>query len=243
MWVGAKELLNPRLTMRQTTRMELSWAERTGMSIHLNPSEARALGCLIEKRLSTPNNYPLTLNSLVNACNQSSNRDPVVTYDQHIVNDAMVNTRNQGLSKRLSKSGSRTAKFDEELCERLGLDDSKAAVLAELMLRGPQTPGELRQRTTRMVDFPDLEILEGLLEKMASGPEPLLVKLPRQPGKREARYAHTLCGEVNVEQEQVEQEPEITDPSIPRSRLEQRVKDLETRMAEVLSRLEALEEL
>jgi uncharacterized protein len=218
--------------------MELSWAERADMSIHLNPSEARALGCLIEKRLSTPNNYPLTLNALVNACNQSSNRDPVVTYDQHIVNDAMVNTRNQGLSKRLSKSGSRTAKFDEGLCERLGLDDSKAAVLAELMLRGPQTPGELRQRTTRMVDFPDLEILEGLLEKMASGPEPLLVKLPRQPGKREARYAHTLCGEVNVEEEPL---PEVTDLSLPRSRLEQRIKDLETQMAEVLSRLEQLE--
>ena len=153
------------------------------MSILLNPSEARVLGCLIEKRLSTPNNYPLTLNSLVNACNQTSNRDPVVEYDQHMVNDALINTRNQGLSKRLSKSGSRTAKFDESLAERLGLDDSKAAILAELMLRGPQTPGEIRQRSTRMVDFPDLELLEGLLDGMASGSEPIVVKLPRQPGK------------------------------------------------------------
>ena len=138
---------------------------------------------MIEKRLSTPNNYPLTLNSLVNACNQTSNRDPVVEYDQHMVNDALINTRNQGLSKRLSKSGSRTAKFDESLAERLGLDDSKAAILAELMLRGPQTPGEIRQRSTRMVDFPDLELLEGLLDGMASGSEPIVVKLPRQPGK------------------------------------------------------------
>jgi uncharacterized protein YceH (UPF0502 family) len=206
------------------------------MSIHLNPSEARVLGCLIEKRLSTPNNYPLTLNSLVNACNQSSNRHPVVNYDQHIVNDAMINTRNQNLSKRLSKSGSRTAKFDESLCEHLGLSDRTAAVLAELMLRGPQTPGELRQRTTRMVDFPDLDVLEGILEKMASGLEPIVVKLPRQPGKREARYAHTLCGEVNVEEEAA-----VADVSSPPGGLEQRVKELEAQMAEVLGRLGLLE--
>jgi hypothetical protein len=209
------------------------------MSIHLNPSEARVLACLIEKRLSTPNNYPLTLNSLVSACNQSSNRDPVVEYDQHIVNDALINTRNQGLSKRLSKSGSRTAKFDEELCERLGLDDAKAAVLAELMLRGPQTPGELRQRTTRMVDFPELDVLEELLDNLASGAEPIVVKLPRQPGKREARYAHTLCGEVTFEEEA--SVAGVADLSLPRSRLEQRVKNLEDQMAEVLRRLEALE--
>lgn len=201
------------------------------MSIHLNPSEARVLGCLIEKRLSTPNNYPLTLNSLVNACNQTSNRDPVVEYDQHQINDALINTRNQGLSKRLSKSGSRTAKFDESLCEQLGLDDSKAAILAELMLRGPQTPGELRQRTTRMVDFPDLAVLEDLLESMASGLEPLVVKLPRQPGKREARYAHTLCGEVDVEAFE-------TSEPVPRSSLEKRVEELEAQMAQVMSRLD-----
>ena len=205
------------------------------MSILLNPSEARVLGCLIEKRLSTPNNYPLTLNSLVNACNQTSNRDPVVEYDQHLVNDALINTRNQGLSKRLSKSGSRTAKFDESLAERLGLDDSKAAILAELMLRGPQTPGEIRQRSTRMVDFPDLELLEGLLDGMASGSEPIVVKLPRQPGKREARYAHTLCGEVQFD--------EVAEAAVSSSKssLESRVEELERQLAEVLSRLERLE--
>jgi uncharacterized protein YceH (UPF0502 family) len=205
------------------------------MSIHLNPHEARVLGCLIEKRLSTPNNYPLTLNSLVNACNQTSNRDPVTDYDQHLVNDALVNTRNQGLSKRLSKSGSRTAKFDESLAERLGLDDAKAAVLAELILRGPQTPGEIRQRSTRMVDFPDLEVLEQILEGMTTGAEPIVVKLPRQPGKREARYAHTLCGEV-----QIEDEPADVAPA-PRSDLEKRVGQLEATLAEVLERLERLE--
>ena len=206
------------------------------MSIHLNPHEARVLGCLIEKRLSTPNNYPLTLNSLVNACNQTSNRDPVTDYDQHLVNDALVNTRNQGLSKRLSKSGSRTAKFDESLAERLGLDDAKAAVLAELMLRGPQTPGEIRQRSTRMVDFPDLEVLEEILEGMTTGNEPIVVKLPRQPGRREARYAHTLCGEVHIEDE-----PATEAATAPRSSLEKRVEQLEATLAEVLERLERLE--
>ena len=206
------------------------------MSIHLNPHEARVLGCLIEKRLSTPNNYPLTLNSLVNACNQTSNRDPVTDYDEHLVNDALVNTRNQGLSKRLSKSGSRTAKFDESLAERLGLDDAKAAVLAELILRGPQTPGEIRQRSTRMVDFPDLEVLEQILEGMTTGNEPIVVKLPRQPGKREARYAHTLCGEV-----QIEDEPATEAATVPRSSLEKRVEQLEATLAEVLERLERLE--
>lgn len=206
------------------------------MSIHLNPHEARVLGCLIEKRLSTPNNYPLTLNSLVNACNQTSNRDPVTDYDQHLVNDALVNTRNQGLSKRLSKSGSRTAKFDESLAERLGLDDAKAAVLAELMLRGPQTPGEIRQRSTRMVDFPDLEVLEGILDGMTTGAEPIVVKLPRQPGKREARYAHTLCGEV-----QIEDEPADAAAPAPRSSLEKRVEQLEATVAELMERLERLE--
>ena len=206
------------------------------MSIHLNPHEARVLGCLIEKRLSTPNNSPLTLNSLVNACNQTSNRDPVTDYDQHLVNDALVNTRNQGLSKRLSKSGSRTAKFDESLAERLGLDDAKAAVLAELILRGPQTPGEIRQRSTRMVDFPDLEVLEEILDGMTTGNEPIVVKLPRQPGKREARYAHTLCGEVHIEDE-----PAAEAATVPRSSLEKRVEQLEATLAEVLERLERLE--
>jgi uncharacterized protein len=210
------------------------------MHIRLNLSEARALGCLIEKRLSTPGNYPLTLNSLVTACNQSSNRHPIVKYDQHIVNEAMVNTRNQGLSLRLSKSGSRTAKFDEKLSEKLGLNDKQAAVLAELLLRGPQTPGELRQRTTRMVDFPDLEVLEKVLENMASqGTEPIIVKLPKQPGRREARYAHTLCGPVDVEAFAQEEAPQTESGTS----LKQRVSDLESQVAELTKRLEILEEL
>ena len=113
--------------------------------------------------------------------------------------------------------------------------DARAAVLAELMLRGPQTPGEIRQRSTRMVDFPDLEVLEEILEGMTTGAEPIVVKLPRQPGKREARYAHTLCGEVQIEDEPADLAP------VPRSSLEKRVEQLEATLAEVLERLERLE--
>lgn len=206
------------------------------MSILLNPSEARVLGCLIEKRLSTPNNYPLTLNSLVLACNQTSNRDPVVEYDQHVVNDALINTRTQGLSLRLSKSGSRAAKFDETLCQKLELDDKRAALLAELLLRGPQTPGELRQRTTRMVDFPELEEVESLLDSMGNRTEPLVVRLPLQPGRREARYAHTLCGPLDLEA--LAQAPTPKDSLS----LAERVSVLEAQLVQVLERLEQLEQ-
>lgn len=211
------------------------------MSILLNPSEARVLACLIEKKLSTPANYPLTLNSLVNACNQSSNRDPVVDYDQHVVNDALVATRNQGLSLRLSKSGSRTAKFDEQLSHKLNLNEKQSAVLAELVLRGPQTPGELRQRTTRMVDFPDLEELESVLESLSGGSDPIVVKLPRQPGKREARFAHTLCGEVEYDESADAENPQET--TRPASVLENRVAQLESLVAELTERVRTLEGL
>lgn len=206
-------------------------------SILLNPSEARVLGCLIEKKLSTPANYPLTLNSLVNACNQSSNRDPVVSYDQHRVNDALVATRNQGLSLRLSKSGSRTAKFDETLTTKLDLSAKQSAVLAELLLRGPQTPGELRQRTTRMVDFPDLEELENILLALSGGDEPLIVKLPKEPGKREARFAHTLCGTPDVDTTPQEVDHERSEST------REKVERLEELVEALTKRVETLEGL
>lgn len=197
------------------------------------------LACLIEKKLSTPGNYPLTLNSLVLACNQSSNRDPVVEYDQHVVNDALVATREQGLSSRHSKSGSRTAKFDEHLSEKLGLNEKQSAVLAELLLRGPQTPGELRQRTTRMRDFPDLAELEEVLEGMAGGSDPIVVRLPVQPGRREARYAHTLCGAIDLSAlEAAQSEPSEASSN---GNLTQRVTLLERLVQELSERLEMLE--
>lgn len=196
------------------------------------------MGCLIEKKLSTPANYPLTLNSLVLACNQTSNREPVVDYDQHVVNDALVVTREQGLSSRHSKSGSRAAKFDEHLSEKLGLNAKQSAVLAELLLRGPQTPGELRQRTTRMHDFADLDELERVLEALSAGNDPIVLKLPLQPGRREARFAHTLCGPIDLE---ALESAASESPARAASGLQQRVEELEAQVAELNSRLIALE--
>lgn len=207
------------------------------MSIVLNENEVRVLGALIEKRMTTPDAYPLTLNSLVAACNQTSNRHPVVNYDQFIVNDALINTRNQGLSTLVSKSGARAHKFAEKLCEVLGLTAGESAIIAELMLRGPQTPGELRQRASRMAELPSLEEVERLLDGLSSRSTPLVVQLPRQPGKREARYAHLLAGEVDTSAlEATSDHGSVREPG-----LADRVAALEAQMAMVLKKLELSE--
>lgn len=205
------------------------------MNIRLNPDEIRVLGCLMEKRLSTPASYPLTLKALVAACNQSSNRDPVVNYDQFVINDALISTRQQNHSTRMSASGSRVPKFGETLCEGLGLGPAASAVLAELMLRGPQTPGELRQRTNRMHSFDDLGSVESVLNGLASSE--LIVQLPRQPGKREARYAQLLGGPV---EESSGAQSSSEAPQGDAQTLAQRVATLEAQMAEVLAKLEGL---
>jgi uncharacterized protein YceH (UPF0502 family) len=205
------------------------------MSIILNANEVRVLGALIEKRMTTPDAYPLTLNSLVTACNQTSNRFPVVNYDQFVVNDALINTRTQGLSSLISRSGARAHKFAEKLCEVLHLDARESAIIAELMLRGPQTPGELRQRASRMAELPELAVVERLLEEMAGRSTPLVVQLPLQAGKREARYAHLLAGEIDLTT--LESAP---DPTPREKGLSERVALLEAQMAEVLAKLEGL---
>lgn len=217
------------------------------MTVRLNVSEIRTLGALIEKRMTTPDHYPLTLNALVTACNQSSNRNPVVSYDAHTVNSALVHTREQGLSALSARSGARAHKFSEKLCESLGLGDRPSAILAELMLRGPQTPGELRQRASRMVDFPDLESVESTLEALALRQEPLVMQLPLQPGKREARYTHLLAGEPAIdiphsmdslkpEQRSTEPEDILDHPTL--LSLAARVAQLEQQMAEVMKSLD-----
>lgn len=210
------------------------------MDYRLSPEEVRVLGCLVEKRLSTPDQYPLTMNAVVLACNQTSNRNPVVEYDTSTVNAALKESRTDGWSTILSGAGARVPRFRENLTEKLGLSDGSVALLAELMLRGPQTPGELRQRCVRMHRFDDLESVEEALEEMATRPIPLVVQLPLQPGRREARYAHLLGGAV--------EEADYADeaPAAPRrssvGELEERVARLEEELAEVLERLARLEE-
>lgn len=205
------------------------------MNIRLNIDEVRVLGCLIEKRLSTPGSYPLTLNSLVAACNQSSNRDPVVKYDQHQINDALINTRRQNYTTRLSSSGSRTAKFEEKICEILGLSQPKSAVLAELMLRGPQTPGELRARCTRMHEFGSLEEVDSVLENLAQAE--LAQVLPKQPGKREARHAHLLAGPIDLLKLNSSSPVEIAPDDGSQQTLAERVTILESQVAMLMEKL------
>lgn len=196
----------------------------------LKAAELRVLGCLIEKRYSTPDAYPLSLNSLVAACNQSSNRNPVVQYDASIVDDALRSSRQLGLSFVFTGADSRVPKYKENFTEKLGLSRPESAIIAELMLRGPQTPGELRSRILRMCEFADLEAVDLALNALSGREEPLVTALPRQPGKREVRWAHLLGGEV---EETEEQAPDS-------AALVERVAQLEKQMAEVLAILEDL---
>jgi uncharacterized protein YceH (UPF0502 family) len=157
--------------------------------------EIRVLGVLLEKELSTPEYYPLTLNALVNGCNQSSNRSPVLALDESAVQTALDGLRQRHLAATVQGAGSRTLKFAQRLTTAWGLSIQEAAVLAELLLRGPQTPGELRNRSTRMYPFQELEEVDAALAMLAEAePEPLALRLPRAPGMKEARHAHLLGG-------------------------------------------------
>jgi len=165
----------------------------------LSPVEVRVLGCLIEKDITTPDYYPLTLNALTNACNQSSNRDPVVSYAEHDVVHGLDLLREKRLAFMFQGADSRVAKFGHRIAETFELPRPETAVLCVLLLRGPQTPGELRGRTARMHEFASLGDVEGALNELISRtPAALAVKLPRQPGMKEQRYAHLLSGEVHA---------------------------------------------
>jgi len=163
----------------------------------LEPLELRVLGVLLEKELSTPEYYPLTLNALVNGCNQSSNRAPVLQLDEAAVEAALDALRDRRLVATVQGAGSRALKYAQRLTETRGLAVQEAALLAELLLRGPQTPGELRARCTRMYPFQELEEVETALAMLAEAePNPLAVRLPRAPGMKEARHAQLMGGPV-----------------------------------------------
>jgi uncharacterized protein YceH (UPF0502 family) len=157
----------------------------------LSPSEIRVLGALIEKQITTPDYYPLTLNSLTNACNQLTNRDPVVSYDEQTVVRALDALREKRLATLFSGAESRVAKYKHTLTDAILLTPAEVALLCVLMLRGPQTVGELRTRAERLFPFDNLPEVEEALNALAARPErPLVAKLPRQPGTKESRYAH-----------------------------------------------------
>lgn len=168
------------------------------MDCLLTDIEARILGCLIEKQVTTPDSYPLTLNSLVLACNQKSNRDPVVEYDDVTVVRGLDGLRDKKLVMMVGMDGARVPKYEHNCDYTLPMPAAELALLGVLMLRGPQTAGELKTRTERYHAFASVEEVETMLNRMAEQPTPLIVKLPRQPGKREGRFAQLLCGEPVV---------------------------------------------
>jgi len=171
------------------------------MEFTLNPIEVRVLGCLVEKELATPEYYPLTLNALTNACNQKSNRDPVMALEDADVVRALDSLRFQRLAHQ-SAEGVRAAKYCHNLEGLLRLEPQELAILAELLLRGPQTVGELRGRAERMAPLKELAAAEEALTALAEREPPLVTLLPRQPGRKEPRCAHLLSGQPPVDVEE-----------------------------------------
>jgi uncharacterized protein YceH (UPF0502 family) len=174
------------------------------MNIELTPVEARVIGALIEKEVTTPDYYPLTLNSLTSACNQKSNREPVMTLSDSDVQQAIDALTLRRLVSDESSFNSRASKFQHRFCNTefgdLKLTKQEKGIVCCLLLRGAQTPGELRTRTNRLADFTDVKEVEAVLEKMASREDgALVVKLPREAGKRESRYMHLFSGEIDIE--------------------------------------------
>jgi uncharacterized protein YceH (UPF0502 family) len=159
----------------------------------LSAEQLRVLGCLLEKQHTTPDVYPLSLNSLRLGCNQSTNRDPVVDYDEEAIRDALHRLERRGLTRMASGAGSRAAKYRHLLAEALPMDEAEQAVVCVLMLRGPQTPGELKQRGDRMHPFADLEAVHQTLERLIE--RGLVARLARRPGQKEERYSHLLGAE------------------------------------------------
>jgi uncharacterized protein len=160
----------------------------------LSDIEARVLGCLVEKEITTPEYYPLSLNALVNACNQKSNREPVMNLDEDAVRHALRSLSDQALA-RSAGGDSRVAKFEHRLQEVFNFHRHEIAILCVLLLRGPQTPGELRTRTERIYHFEDLDGVQSALNLLMKREPPLATILPRQPGTKESRYAHLLSGD------------------------------------------------
>lgn len=165
----------------------------------LDAVETRVLGALLEKERTTPDNYPLSLNALTNACNQTSNREPVMSLDEITVSAAVDRLRRRALAKPIVHSGGRVTKYAQRAGDALGLVNRQLALLCVLALRGPQTTAELRTRAQRLHDFEDLADVESTLDGLIDHAPPLVVRLPRRPGQKETRYAQLLAGEPSAE--------------------------------------------
>jgi len=206
----------------------------------LTESEVRVLGTLMEKEATTPEYYPMSLNALINGCNQKSNRDPLVSYDAEIVEAALEGLRQKKLALFVT-GGGRVGKYAQRISETLNLGRRESAILCTLFLRGPQTLGEVRDRSERMFAFHDLPETERQLEKLAEWPTGALVtRLARQPGQKEARYAHLLAGQPTITQASSEGES-VAQPLTRVGQLEKDLQDLQSELEQLKSRFDALE--
>jgi len=205
-------------------------------ALNLTPVEARILGCLLEKERTVPESYPLTLNSLLTACNQTTNRDPVTAYDDTTVEDGISALREKKLVTVVFGGGSRVQKYRHNLSEHFNLDRRDIAVMCVLLLRGPQTAGELRSRTERMFHFATLEELDACLASLQAGDSPLVRLLPQQPGQKERRYVQLFSAEPEGGWQTAAYEA----PPPPRPRDDTRIESLEKEVAALREELAAL---
>lgn len=212
------------------------------MALELTGTEVRVLGALVEKETTTPEYYPLSVNALLNACNQKSNREPVMTLDEEAIRKALRSLTDQALV-RAASGDSRVAKFEHRLNELYNFHRHEIAVLCVLMLRGPQTPGELRTRAERMYAFEDLDAVHAALNRLMRREPPLVKVLPRQPGTKESRFMQLLSGDVAPETQAVEEERAAEPGSGATSTTDrERVALLEAEVSELRREVETLRE-
>ncbi|MGZ0800998.1 YceH family protein [Kluyvera ascorbata] len=210
------------------------------MKYQLSPLEARVIGCLLEKQVTTPEQYPLSINGVVTACNQKTNREPVMTLSEAEVQDQLDTLVKRHYLRTVSGFGNRVTKYEQRFCNSefgdLKLSTAEVALVTTLLLRGAQTPGELRGRAQRMHEFADMAEVENTLERLASREDgPFVVRLPREPGKRESRYMHLFSGEIDLQAIAVQSDAPVADES-----LLARVEMLEGEVAELKQRLDSL---
>ncbi|WP_052285563.1 YceH family protein [Kluyvera genomosp. 1] len=211
------------------------------MKYQLSPLEARVIGCLLEKQVTTPEQYPLSINGVVTACNQKTNREPVMTLSEAEVQDQLDMLVKRHYLRTVSGFGNRVTKYEQRFCNSefgdLKLSTAEVALVTTLLLRGAQTPGELRGRAQRMHEFSDMAEVENTLERLATREDgPFVVRLPREPGKRESRYMHLFSGEVDVQSIATGQ----PDAPVIDDDLRSRVEALEGEVAELKQRLDSL---
>ena len=217
------------------------------MDFNFSQNEARVIGCLLEKEVTTPDQYPLTLNALTTACNQKSNREPILALDDATVLDIVEQLKEKRIINDVSSFGSRVAKFQHRFCNTefgsLQFTEQERAAICVMLLRGPQSAGEIRTRTNRLCSFSDVKEAEDVLDGLASHPKgPYIVKLPREAGKRDCRYMHLFSGEIDLEALATQASP-VAASSATAERLTQLEEEVSAMKLEITELKEMLESL